>query len=46
MSDDLAVYAVFLLSGPNKGKVTGLAFALSEDRLTNRVAELGLFFGP
>ena len=46
MSDDLVIYAVFLLSGPNKGKAVGLAFALSEDRLTNRVAELGLFFGP
>lgn len=46
MSPDLVIYAVFLLSGPNKGKAVGLAFALSEDRLTNRVAELGLFFGP
>ncbi|KAF8849598.1 acetyltransferase, GNAT family, partial [Acephala macrosclerotiorum] len=46
MSDDLVIYAVSLLSGPNKGKAVGLAFALSEDRLTNRVAELGLFFGP
>lgn len=46
MSDDLVVYAVFLLSGPNKGKAVGLALALSLDRLTNRVAELGLFFGP
>jgi RimJ/RimL family protein N-acetyltransferase len=46
MSSDLVIYAVFLLSGPNKGKAAGLAFALSEDRLTNRVAELGLFFGP
>ncbi|KAE8441224.1 hypothetical protein EG329_005624 [Mollisiaceae sp. DMI_Dod_QoI] len=46
MSSDLAIYAVFLLSGPSKGKAVGLAFGLSEDRLTNRVAELGLFFGP
>ena len=46
MSDDLVIYAVILLSGPNKGKAVGLAFALSEDRLTNRVAEIGLFFGP
>jgi RimJ/RimL family protein N-acetyltransferase len=46
LSDDLVVYAVFLLSGPNKGKAVGLAMGLSEDRLTNRVAELGLFFGP
>ena len=45
-SDDLVVYAIFLRFGPNKGKAIGLAFALSEDRLTNRVAELGLFFGP
>jgi RimJ/RimL family protein N-acetyltransferase len=43
--DDLIVYTV-LLSGENKGKAVGLAFGLSEDRLTNRVAELGLFFGP
>jgi RimJ/RimL family protein N-acetyltransferase len=46
MSDDLVIYAVILLSGPNKGKAVGLALGLSEDRLTNRVAELGLFFGP
>jgi len=45
-SPDLAVYAVILLSGPKKGKAVGLAFGMSEDRLTNRVAELGLFFGP
>ena len=43
---DLVIYAVSLLSGPNKSKAVGLALALSEDRLTNRVAELGLFFGP
>jgi RimJ/RimL family protein N-acetyltransferase len=46
MSDDLVIYAVILLSGPNKGKAVGLALGLSEDRLTNRVAEIGLFFGP
>ena len=46
MSSDLVIYAVSLLSGPNKGKAAGLAFGLSEDRLTNRVAEIGLFFGP
>ena len=46
MVEDLAVYAVSLLSGPKKGKACGLAFALSKDRLTNRIAELGLFFGP
>lgn len=46
MADDLAIYAVILPSGPNKGKALGLAFALSQDRLTNRVAELGLFYGP
>ena len=45
-SSNLAIYAVLLLSGPNTGKAAGLAFALSEDHLTNRVAELGLFFGP
>lgn len=44
--DDLATYAVFLLSGPSKNKAAGLAFALSKARLTNRVAEMGLFFGP
>jgi RimJ/RimL family protein N-acetyltransferase len=46
MSADIVIYTIFLLSGPNKGRGVGLAFALSEDRLTNRVAELGLFFGP
>jgi RimJ/RimL family protein N-acetyltransferase len=46
LSEDLVIYAVLPLSGPNKGKALGLAFALSEDRLTNRVAELGLFYGP
>ena len=46
MSDDIVIYAVLLLLGPNKGKAVGLAFGLSEDRLTNRVSELGLFFGP
>ncbi|KAE9372656.1 GNAT family acetyltransferase [Stipitochalara longipes BDJ] len=46
LSSDLVIYAVSLLSGPYKGKAVGLAFGLSEDRLTNRVAELGLFFGP
>ena len=46
MSDDLVIYAVILLSGPKKGKAVGLAFGMSSDRHTNRVAELGLFFGP
>jgi len=46
MSSDIVIYAVILLSGPNKGKAVGLAFGQSEDRLTNRVAELGLFFSP
>ncbi|MCJ1479167.1 hypothetical protein MMC13_007851 [Lambiella insularis] len=45
MTDDLAVYAVIFLSGPDKGKAHGLAFALSQDRESNRVAELGVFFG-
>ena len=44
--DELVLYAVMVNSAPKKGKAAGLAFALSEDRLTNRVAELGLFFGP
>lgn len=46
MKEDLAVYAIILLSGPSKGKAAGLAMALSEDRLTNRVGEMGFFFGP
>ena len=46
MKDDLVIYAVLLLAGADKGKAVGLALALSEDRNTNRVAELGLFFGP
>jgi RimJ/RimL family protein N-acetyltransferase len=46
LSDNIVIYAVSLLSGPNKGKAAGLAFAQSEHRLTNRVAELGLFLGP
>jgi RimJ/RimL family protein N-acetyltransferase len=46
LSSDLAVYAVLPLSGPNTGKAVGLAMGLSEDRLTNRVSEMGLFFGP
>jgi len=44
-SSDLGMYAVSLLAGPNAGKAVGLGFTLSEDRLTNRVSELGLFFG-
>jgi RimJ/RimL family protein N-acetyltransferase len=43
---DIVVYAIFLLSGPSKGKAVGLAFGQSEERLTNRIAEAGLFFGP
>jgi RimJ/RimL family protein N-acetyltransferase len=46
MGDDLAVYACLLISGPHKGKAVGLGLVLSKDRDTNRVAELGLFFGP
>lgn len=46
LKDDLAVYAIFLLSGPFEGKAVGLAFALSEDRESNRVGEIGLFLGP
>ena len=46
MSGGLVVYVFLLLSGPDKGKAVGLPFGLSEDRLTNRVAELELFFGP
>lgn len=46
MGDELAVYAVALLSGPNKGKAVGIALALSKDRLTNRIGEIGLFYGP
>ncbi|KAL9619493.1 MAG: hypothetical protein Q9160_005856 [Pyrenula sp. 1 TL-2023] len=46
LTSDLAIYSVFPHSGPHAGEALGLAFALSEDRPTNRVAELGLFFGP
>ncbi|KAG0646206.1 hypothetical protein D0Z07_8410 [Hyphodiscus hymeniophilus] len=45
LSADLVMYAVIPLSGSNKDKALGLAFALSEDRSSNRVAELGLFYG-
>lgn len=45
MPDDLAIYAVIPLSGANKGRALGLAMALSQDRETNRVGELGLFYG-
>lgn len=45
-TDDLVIYAVIPLSGPNEGKALGLAMGMSEDRETNRVAEMGLFFGP
>jgi RimJ/RimL family protein N-acetyltransferase len=43
---DVVIYAVVPLSGPNKDHAVGLAFGASEYRLTHRVAELGLFFGP
>jgi RimJ/RimL family protein N-acetyltransferase len=46
LSKDLVIYSVIPTAGPNKGKALGLAFALSEDRESNRVAELGLFYGP
>jgi RimJ/RimL family protein N-acetyltransferase len=46
MPGDLVVYAVFPLSGSKKGKAVGLALGASEERTTNRVAELGMFFGP
>lgn len=46
MGPDVASYTVILLSGPYKDKAVGIVFAFSEDRLTNRVAELGLIFGP
>jgi RimJ/RimL family protein N-acetyltransferase len=46
MSDDVLIYAVLPLHGPNKYKAVGLGMVASEDRLTNRVAELGAFFGP
>ena len=45
-SEDLGIWVISLLSGPSKGKALGLGFSLSEDRSTNRVAELGAFFGP
>jgi RimJ/RimL family protein N-acetyltransferase len=43
---DLATYVVIPLSGPYKDKALGIGFALSEDRLTNRIGETGAFFGP
>ncbi|KAN0110930.1 acyl-CoA N-acyltransferase [Hyaloscypha variabilis] len=43
---DLAIYSVFLLAGPHKGKAVGMAMALSEERTTNRVGEIGMFYGP
>ncbi|QDS67834.1 hypothetical protein FKW77_007370 [Venturia effusa] len=43
---NLASYTVFLLAGPHKDKAVGIVFAFSEDRLTNRVAEIGLVYGP
>ena len=46
VSNDLVIYAVIPLSGPNKGKAHGLGLGMSEDRLTNRIAEMGLFYGP
>jgi RimJ/RimL family protein N-acetyltransferase len=45
-SSDLVIYAVVPRSGPHRGQAVGLAFGHSEGRLTNRVAEMGLLFGP
>ncbi|TID16373.1 acyl-CoA N-acyltransferase [Venturia nashicola] len=42
----IASYTVILLTGSHKDKAAGILFAFSEDRLTNRVAEIGLIFGP
>ncbi|KAJ9651067.1 hypothetical protein H2198_009646 [Neophaeococcomyces mojaviensis] len=44
--DDLASYAILLLSGPSKGRAVGCAFAQSGEPLTNRVSEIGVLFGP
>ncbi|MCJ1390417.1 hypothetical protein MMC18_003276 [Xylographa bjoerkii] len=44
-SDDLVLYAVLPLSGPSKGRTVGLA-SLLEARLTDRIIELGVWFGP
>lgn len=46
LPNDLAVYAVILLSGAHKEQAAGLAMALSEKRDTHRTSELGAFFGP
>lgn len=46
MGPNIASYTVVLLAGPHKDKTVGIVLALSEDRLTNRVAEIGLIFGP
>ena len=44
--EGVSVYAIMFPSGPQKEQAHGLAIALSEDRLTHRVAEMGLLFGP
>ncbi|KAE9982095.1 hypothetical protein EG328_011198 [Venturia inaequalis] len=46
MGPEIASYTVIVLAGPQKDKAVGIVFAFSEDRLTNRVAEIGLIFGP
>ena len=45
MSTDLVIYSIIPNDGANRGKAAGLAFALSENRNTDRISELGLFYG-
>ncbi|MCJ1381587.1 hypothetical protein MMC17_004698 [Xylographa soralifera] len=45
MGDDLVVYIVLLNSGPSTGKAVGVASLLGA-RLSDRVIELGVLFGP
>lgn len=44
--DNLTTYAILTHSGPSKGKAVGCAFIQWSKPLTNRVGEIGVFFGP
>jgi len=46
LGEDLSVYAVLLNSGPHSGIIVGLGLVLSKDRESNRIAEIGMFYGP
>ena len=43
--EELVVYIIVLLTGPDRGKAVGFA-SLIAPHLTNRVVELGVLFGP